>query len=537
VAKQALAALESAKDLPLAARTTYKFREAADPPRRAVWDARMRDQDLHDLDATADLFGRLAADDPTDSAAWYNRALCLAWMGQNVEAIGCLDRVVGLEAERAFDWAVDAWSLAEVLRQGGGAETLADDLRFACTLPWKPVNTAWLLEEFPAIQRIPTPRVPGAGPDDAPEIEVFEWLDKPMANPGQPRGHNLLPPTVLATVYLSRQTLRLSSPRVENLEQIEEALFPRLEHGAGAVQREASPLPLPFLDADVWTFRLPPGLDPGLADQLSREAVEQYFENQWIHRPRHGLAGRSPLGSAREASGGDAVARARLTAVVRLREQLGSRPSALLLYQGYPFDRLRRRLGLELIYPAAVDLEDLGCASPEELDRLDPAALDDLRLIEAFTSAAGLRDDARTSRLAGELLNRRPVALESLDLTSVAAPLVRQAIARGDVEEAVRWLKLARSNSEGETARTLDIWRAEVYARAKRSEQAMDIYESLITPDASGAALAIDAGEMMFDNGHFDQARALLQTAGDLARRTRRPWIERRVRALLPHLP
>ena len=67
----------------------------------------------------------------------------------------------------------------------------------------------------------------------------------------------------------------------------------------------------------------------------------------------------------------------------------------LLLYQGYPFDRLRRRLGLELVYPSAVDMQDLGCASGAELDLLDLATLDDSRLVEAFTSAAGLRDDAR----------------------------------------------------------------------------------------------------------------------------------------------
>src|SRR5271155_2795458 len=87
VAKQALAALESAADLPQAARANYRFREAADPARRAAWDRRMRNQDNQDLTATADLFGRLAADDPDDSAAWYNRALCLAWAGNNLEAI------------------------------------------------------------------------------------------------------------------------------------------------------------------------------------------------------------------------------------------------------------------------------------------------------------------------------------------------------------------------------------------------------------------------------------------------------------------
>ena len=95
-----------------------------------------------------------------------------------------------------------------------------------------------------------------------------------------------------------------------------------------------------------------------------------------------------------------------------------------------PFDRLRRRLGLELVYPSAVDLQDLGCASGDELDRLDPATLDDSRLVEAFTSAAGLRDDARTARLASELLKRRPGAMASLDLTAVVSPLVRLAMGR-----------------------------------------------------------------------------------------------------------
>jgi tetratricopeptide (TPR) repeat protein len=536
-ARQALAALESASDLPLAARSAYRFREAADAARRATWDDRMRGQSEQDLDATADLFGRLATADPTDSAAWNNRGLCLAWMGKNVEAIGCLDRVVGVEAERAFDLAVDAWTLAEVLRQGGGAETLADDLRFACTMLWKPGDTTWLLEEFPEIQRVPTPRAPGASADDTLEIEVFEWLDRPASELSQSVQNTGLTRTILASVYIGGRTLRLSSPRAENLERVEEALFPRLETNAGSVRREASPLPLPFLDADVWIFRIPPGVDPELADQSSREAVEQYFENHWIHRPRHGLDGRSPLAAAREASRGDAVARAKLTAVVRLREQLGNRPSALLLYQGYPFDRLRRRLGLELIYPAAVDPQDLGCANGPELDLLDLATLDDSRLLEAFSSAAGLRDDARTARFASELLKRRPAAMASLNLTSVVSPLVRLAMGRNDYKAALSWLKEGRSMAGGETATTLEVWRAEVFVRAGRPDSAMVVYERLVTPDAAGAALALDAGEMMLDNGYLDQAQALLILSDDLARRNGRVWIERRARQLLDRLP
>ena len=457
-ARQALAALESASDLPLAARTAYRFREAANPATRAIWDDRMRGQRDHDLDATADLFGRLATTDPTDSAAWYNRGLCLAWIGKNLEAIGCMDRVIRLEAERSFDFAVDAWTLAEVLRQGGGAETLADDLRFACTIEWQPSKTPWLLKEFPQIRRVPTPRAPGVPGEATPEIDVFEWLDQPASSFSELSQNTALPRTILASVYAGGRTLRLSSPRADNLERMEELLLPRLEGDAGSVRREASPLPLPFLDADVWIFRVPPDIEPDRADQMSREAVEQYFENHWIHRPRHGLDGRSPLQAGLAASHGDAVSRARLMAVVRVREQLGNRPSALLLYQGYPFDRLRRRLGLEPIYPGAVDPLDLDCASGAELDLLNLAALDDSRLVEALLSSAGLRDDARTSRFSSELLKRRPAALTSLDLPSVVSPLVRQAMSRNDYKSALSWLKEARSMADGDVATTLEVW-------------------------------------------------------------------------------
>ncbi len=164
VARQALSTLESAADLPLAARTAYRFRQPTNSDRRAAWDNRLRGSNAEDLAAMADLFGRLAAEGPADPAAWYNRALCLAWSGDNLEAIAALDHVVSLEAGSAFERAVEAWTLAEILRQGGGAETLADDLRFACTIAWKPADTAGLLEEFPEIQRIPTPREPGARP-------------------------------------------------------------------------------------------------------------------------------------------------------------------------------------------------------------------------------------------------------------------------------------------------------------------------------------------------------------------------------------
>ena len=128
-AAQAIATLESAADLPAAARTVYRLRPPADAARREAWDDRLRGLagggagsggGLGDADlaAMADAFGRLASAGPPDPAAWYNRALCLAWLGSNREAVTCLARAVELEADPALDRAVEAWTLAELLRQG-----------------------------------------------------------------------------------------------------------------------------------------------------------------------------------------------------------------------------------------------------------------------------------------------------------------------------------------------------------------------------------------------------------------------------------
>src|SRR5262249_44610086 len=151
-------------------------------------------------------------------------------------------------------------------------------LRFACTMEWDPAETAALLAEFPEIQRVPTPRAPGAEPDPEPGIEVLEWPDhRPTDDAGT--GPDRLAtaaglPIVLASVIVdpASPTLRLSSPRVEALQQAEERLFARLgldaagpgrrvEPQAASIRREAAPLPLPFLDADVWTVRIPGGLE------------------------------------------------------------------------------------------------------------------------------------------------------------------------------------------------------------------------------------------------------------------------------------
>ena len=133
-ATDALTVLANAPDLPLAARAEYRFLTPTETSQRLRWDVELRSRDLADLAVAAEAFGRLAEPDLAgsdargDGRAWFNQGLCLAWLGQNAEGVAALDRAVGALAEAEPGVAVDAWALAEIVRQGAGAEPLADDL-------------------------------------------------------------------------------------------------------------------------------------------------------------------------------------------------------------------------------------------------------------------------------------------------------------------------------------------------------------------------------------------------------------------------
>lgn len=523
-ARKALDRLESADELPAAARAVYRFQPPPrnDPERRARWDATLRDRPLDDLDAAASAFASLAAADPADTDARLNLALCLAWLGRNAEAIDELDRVVSLVAPADADRAADAWTLAEVLRFGAGAEPLADDLRFAWTLDWPGGEgpPSGLFDSWPNLVPVAMPTDPVTGTSQLDNGSVHEWLDRPPTGPGlppgcgTPRADEL--PRVLASVVATPRLLRLSSPDPALFAALDDPTRCGLPRTLAGGRRENSPLPIAWGDAALGTFRFPSGLDPRERAELAREAVEHYYENLWIHRPRRAFGGRSPLEASAAVARGDADARARLAGVVRFREQLGGRLTHAAVYQGYPFDRLRRRLGLLAPDEApALDADDLSCASAAELDQLDPDSLDDVRLADALASAAGLRDDARTARFAAALAGRDPAAWARarLDPGAIFAPLVRRSLRDGEPDQTLAWLDRARSVSTGPAARTFAVWSAEVLARTGNPTAAARIYRDLLDQPDADAALALDAGATLLDNGHPESALPFLQDA------------------------
>ncbi|MGE3822286.1 MAG: tetratricopeptide repeat protein [Isosphaeraceae bacterium] len=520
-ATKALELLAGSSELPAAARAEYRFQTPDDPRHRERWNRRLQGQGLDELDAARAAFADLADDDPIDHVARLNLALCLAWLGRNREAVATLEQAVRLLATTDFDQASQCWTLAEVLRHGGGAEAIADDLRHVWVVdpPASSALTEGVIRRWPNLREVAVPRDPISGGPALSDGRVFEWLDRPGIDPsaGAPARPEGLP-RVLATVIVAPGSFRLSTPDPAGLAALDD---PPLAEVAAILlegRREATPLPLAWSDAAIGTFRFPEGVDESIKRTLARSAVEHYYENLWIHQPRHGLDGRTPL----DASTGDAADLAKLAGVVRFREQLGQRSTHAALYQGYPFDRLRRRLGL--IGPAdsaVLDAADVTCMSGRELDALDGSELAGPRLVDAVASAQGLRDDSRVFRLARAWLRGRPEGFEGLDAGAVIASLVRHALREGSHGDALAILTQARelARDDPHSQRTFMVWTAEILARAGRSAESLEIYREILANvgGSAGARLAFDGAETLLDLGHDDQAVPLLQVAREMA--------------------
>ena len=322
-------------------------------------------------------------------------------MGRNVEAIASLDRVVAIQAGDDFGDAVEAWSLAEILRQGAGAEQLADDLRYVVVAPALDEEDVARLARRPELLRVPTPHDPSLRADLA-DTSIFEWLDRPLPAPDASSLTAADLPRLLATVVASPGSLRLSSPDPLTLERAQAELVEALRRSGAPLPPGGDPPPLEPARRGGLDLPPPPRpRRPGGAPMHPRRR-RALLRGPLDPRPAPGPRRSDPSRSEPGRRFGRPDREAKLAAVVRIREQLGARAPTARLYQGYPFDRLRRRLGLPPNDPATIDPGDLASMSGKDLGPLDPASLDDSRLAEAYQSASSLRDKAASARFAAD---------------------------------------------------------------------------------------------------------------------------------------
>jgi hypothetical protein len=420
-AREAMDRLLQAAELPLVARTEYRFLPPRGADRRERWNRCLSGRDVQHLAAAQEAFRGLVLADANDVEARMNLALCHAWLGSNAEAIEELLEVArrALPVQPSGGLDVQACMLAELLRQGAGAETLADDLTCTLVVAWTRPTDHLLarLERLGPVLTLPTERPDGDG-DGEPAWFTGEWLDRPMPQASPLLGLESVP-RVRASLLVGRGTARFSLPTSDPAEmaRLERVVEITLGPEFAPIDRQTRTLPIALIDAAVWRIRLPGDMDAETRGRLLREWVELYYEHAWIAQSRRSLAIRAidaqtPAAAARHSAQTDTTLRARLEGLVAFREQLAQRPSMQHLYQGYPFDRLRRRLGLDTRDPALTEADDVSCMSPEEIEALDVSRLDRQTLLEAYRHAQSCES---RPRLALHIVREDPHLFLSLD--------------------------------------------------------------------------------------------------------------------------
>lgn len=481
-AAEALGHLADALDLPEVGRKPLRFQPPEGEERRLRWNEVFRTS-AHDFGpampadptAAAVLFRGLWDDDRTDAAAAWNLAVCLAWAGSNRSAVDALETFVELKAESKPDEAADAWTLAELLRHGAGAEELADGVTLSVTFEEADLGVA--AEDFLASYgQLARYRSLGSETADSGVIAA-DILERPLVE-----GPKAEP--IIASAVAAGGRVRLSAPA-----SVEAGLFFRdLTQLVGwfieqNLSVDRTVLPLAMQDAALARFRLPETLPASRRDALARQAVVESIETDWISQPRHGLGGLTPLAASRK---NDSVTRVKLEGIVQFMEQLARRPGSRPIYQDYEFDRLRYRLGL--IQPPGKDdakgearHKTLLWFNLDHVRSVPVGAIPEANVRTAWETATACHEDALAVGLGERLKALFSKEFVEISAARWAAPFLRKAVQEESLEAALgvldKAITLDREYAYGWDNAKLLLWRAQAVTRLGSPEDAVAAWD------------------------------------------------------------
>jgi hypothetical protein len=489
-ARAALDSLAASPELPEIARKPLRFLPPASETARQLWDGVLRSRQVQTaLVASAEpsdaalAFRTILESEPNDPEATWNLAVCQAWMGTNLSALHTLERFVELSCETSPERAADAWTLAELLRHGAGAEDQADAVKLSLTVPPAVRNLGIVAEEIAAAFG-PVARY------SAPEGESSQISGHFAADilAGASVGVDDRFVRILASVVEVGEVTRFSAPAGPSSglffrELTDQCRF--LQGGDNPPRLEVTVLPIALLDAAVFRFRLPTDTAPENRDRLTREAVADYFESEWIEQPRYGLNRRTPIQAAAEPS---AALRAQLEGIVHFQEQLANRPGRQALYGNYDFDRLRYRLGLTSP-PGKDDVKGEACHKalslydPSFIRTVRPESLKPEEVPIAWKTAADVHNDPKAIEFGTLLAERMPDVLAQISLETWVAPFLRRSLQGGSNAASDRAkldfaLKFDAEVNQGRETPKLLKWKAELASRLGDSAAASEAWKA-----------------------------------------------------------
>lgn len=473
--------------------------------KRKAWDQALGQAATGRLHDAVRAFQQLAGADEKDAAAWYNLGLSLAWLGENSRAVEALDRYVTLEGDESK--AADAWSLAEVLRQGQGMEDQADTVEYSITAPLRdPQSFAKILGDLERQGRLVGATVNEQEHTlNALILEKLPALTPELAARQAPRlGANLI---------MMGNILRLWNTNKEALDKVFDEIRQQASNALGEVFQARGPASFGEVASEALAF--PAGLtSEAEARQKMAGPVEKFFEETWLHRSLKSLGGVTPLDA-----GGHPVLRKKLRGLVQFLNECGD-----LIQLPYDFDRLRRKLGLLETGPTSVGAPtpDISAMSAAELASLGVDTLGDDQLEQAYQTAAKLDAGELASRFAQALVGRPPRP-EKSDRYPWYGQLIKQALAGGDPVAALNWIdegeKADCEQNEGRRRNDYELRRGQVLAKKGDLDQAQDVFERLTARVPNEVRFLASAAETLLSARQGARAKPFAEKGLDEARK------------------
>ncbi|MFI4876560.1 MAG: hypothetical protein ACIALR_14520 [Blastopirellula sp. JB062] len=460
MAMQLLMRINASRELPSLLKTDPTLAECpSDFSKKAEFEAALSEAGGGRWRKALSLFEQLKSSAPRNVALLENLAVLSSTLGYNDAASGYLHSYSAAAERSDFEAAVEAEALAQLLADEPGPQY---DM---VTVPFKVHDLEAVIEKLRVDDRanaLPVDVSQLADGDNPPPKVAYWLLDRAVPESAEGLTIETAPNVLGEMLVYGKQTdrdarIELSTVKNDKFASAVAALQEICGDTIDAPSEEKTLGQIPMAEAVLtWSWRLPDSATPSQKQELTQQRRRQALLEQWPAQPHPAIDGKSPDDVV-----GDAALRVKLAAAVLLLENAGHRQQ-----WNFDFNELRQKLQLPTLEPidgAQVDIDSLPSV---RLYRVDPATLDDARLVKAYGRSVVSAERAAI-RIFAETLLARESLTGQVDRGELYGQLARNS---GDGDQALGYLKQAQEAAIA-SGQSPGMWKlAELGLRLERRE-------------------------------------------------------------------